>query len=128
MSKVRKQKRLLTAMSREPTQTDEREIHTKRSRLGRLMGVQVVGIGSSVPQNPVRNEDLAALGYDAEWILQRTGILERRHVDPGEATSDLAAQAADEPQAADANRRTMARPRRRSHNVSSPLVRGRQKG
>ncbi len=66
----------------------------KRSRLGRLMGVQVVGIGSSVPENCIRNEDLAALGYDADWIVQRTGIVERRHAAPNVATSDLAVEAA----------------------------------
>jgi len=58
------------------------------------MGVQVVGIGSSTPANVVRNEDLAELGYDADWIVQRTGILERRHAEPGVATSDLAVEAA----------------------------------
>ena len=58
------------------------------------MGVQVVGVGSSVPDNVIRNEDLAALGYDADWIVQRTGILERRHAPPGMATSDLAVEAA----------------------------------
>jgi 3-oxoacyl-[acyl-carrier-protein] synthase-3 len=58
------------------------------------MGVQVVGIGSSIPENAIRNEDLAALGYDAEWIVQRTGILERRHAEPGVATGDLAVEAA----------------------------------
>ncbi|NUQ62346.1 MAG: ketoacyl-ACP synthase III [Pirellulales bacterium] len=58
------------------------------------MGVQVVGVGSSVPENLVRNEDLASLGYDADWIVQRTGILERRHAPPGIATSDLAVEAA----------------------------------
>lgn len=58
------------------------------------MGVQIVGVGSSVPDNVVRNEDLASLGYDADWIRQRTGILERRHAPPDIATSDLAAEAA----------------------------------
>jgi len=58
------------------------------------MGVQVVGIGSSAPANVVRNEDLAELGYDADWIVQRTGILERRHAKPEVATSDLAVEAA----------------------------------
>ena len=58
------------------------------------MGVQVIGVGSCVPDNCVRNEDLAALGYDADWIVQRTGILERRHAEPGTATSDLAFGAA----------------------------------
>ena len=39
---------------------------TKRSRLGSLMGVKIVGIGSSVPENPIKNEDMASLGYDAD--------------------------------------------------------------
>jgi 3-oxoacyl-[acyl-carrier-protein] synthase-3 len=34
------------------------------------------------------------LGYDAEWIVQRTGILARHHVLPGQSTSDLAIPAA----------------------------------
>lgn len=59
------------------------------------MGVQIVGVGSHVPENLVRNEDLASLGYDADWIVQRTGILQRRHAPPGIATSDLAVEAAE---------------------------------
>jgi 3-oxoacyl-[acyl-carrier-protein] synthase-3 len=51
-------------------------------------------VGSSVAANTVRNEDLAALGYDADWIVQRTGILERRHAGADVATSDLAIAAA----------------------------------
>jgi len=70
------------------------ELKPRRSRLGRLMGVRVLGIGSGVPDNLIRNEDLAALGYDADWIVQRTGILARRHAEPGVATSDLAVEAA----------------------------------
>lgn len=81
-------------MSDETIRTNNVELQTKLSRIGSLMGVQVVGVGSSVPDNLIRNEDLAALGYDAEWIVQRTGILERRHVEPGTATSDLSAEAA----------------------------------
>ena len=75
------------------TQSNDVVIQTSRSRLGSLMGVQVVGVGSSVPDNVVRNEDLASLGYDADWIMQRTGILERRHAPPDMATSDLAVEA-----------------------------------
>jgi len=56
--------------------------------------VQAVGIGSAVPATIVRNEDLSALGYDADWIVQRTGILQRRHAEPDVATSDLAVEAA----------------------------------
>jgi 3-oxoacyl-[acyl-carrier-protein] synthase-3 len=47
-----------------------------------------------VPDKVVRNEDLALLGCDPEWIVKRTGIHERRHVPPGIATSDLAHEAA----------------------------------
>ncbi|MBN1589512.1 MAG: ketoacyl-ACP synthase III [Pirellulales bacterium] len=61
--------------------------------MGRLLGVQITGVGSSVPENVVKNEHLAALGYDADWIVQRTGILQRRHAPDGMATSDLAAEA-----------------------------------
>lgn len=59
-----------------------------------LVGVQVVATGMYVPENVVTNEDLARLGCDSEWIIQRTGIKSRRHVAPGQATSDLAIQAA----------------------------------
>ncbi len=59
-----------------------------------LTGVRIVGTGSYVPDNVVRNEDLASLGYDAEWIIQRTGIKERRHAPPEMATSDMAVIAA----------------------------------
>jgi 3-oxoacyl-[acyl-carrier-protein] synthase-3 len=37
---------------------------------------------------------LAELGFDADWIIQRTGIRERRHAPPGQATSDVGYQAA----------------------------------
>ncbi len=60
-----------------------------------LMGVQIIGTGSFVPDNIVTNEDLASLGCDAEWIIQRTGIRERRHAPKGMTTSDLAVKAAE---------------------------------
>jgi 3-oxoacyl-[acyl-carrier-protein] synthase III len=60
------------------------------------MGVQVVGVGAYAPDNVVRNEDLASLGCDPDWIVQRTGIVERRHAPEGIATSDMAAAAAEE--------------------------------
>lgn len=77
-----------------PTQSGDVELQVKRSRTGSLMGVRVLAIGSHAPDNVIRNEDLAVLGYDAEWIVQRTGILERRHAEPEVATSDLAVEAA----------------------------------
>ncbi len=81
-------------MSSETFHPEERVVPATRSRLGCLMGVQVLGVGSSVPENLVCNEDLASLGYDADWIVQRTGILQRRHAPPEMATSDLAVEAA----------------------------------
>ncbi|NLF73563.1 MAG: ketoacyl-ACP synthase III [Candidatus Anammoximicrobium sp.] len=65
-----------------------------RSPLGTLTGVRILATGSYAPEQVVRNEDLAELGYDADWIVQRTGILERRHAPPGQATSDVACEAA----------------------------------
>ena len=48
--------------------------------------------GSYVPDIVVRNEDLAKFGCDPEWIVQRTGIRERRQLRPTWRTSDLAAE------------------------------------
>lgn len=69
--------------------------HSGRSPLRRLTGVQVVGTGSYAPEVVVTNEDLQRrLGFDPDWIVQRTGIRERRFAPPEMATSDLAAEAA----------------------------------
>jgi 3-oxoacyl-[acyl-carrier-protein] synthase-3 len=59
-----------------------------------VMGIKIAGTGSYVPENIVRNESLGRLGCDPEWIIQRTGIRERRHASPEQATSDLAYEAA----------------------------------
>jgi 3-oxoacyl-[acyl-carrier-protein] synthase III len=67
----------------------------KRSPLRRLTGVQVVGTGSYVPERVITNEALASLGCDADWIIQRTGIRERRHAPPEISTSDMAVAAAE---------------------------------
>jgi 3-oxoacyl-[acyl-carrier-protein] synthase III len=64
------------------------------SRLATLTGVQILATGSYAPRDVVRNEDLRQWGYDDQWILQRTGIRERRRAADGEATSDLAHEAA----------------------------------
>jgi 3-oxoacyl-[acyl-carrier-protein] synthase-3 len=59
------------------------------------MGVRVLGTGSYVPDAVVSNEHLhQRLGFDSDWIVKRTGILERRHALPHQATSDLAVEAA----------------------------------
>jgi 3-oxoacyl-[acyl-carrier-protein] synthase-3 len=68
--------------------------NASHSPIWTLTGVQVLGVGAYVPPGVVRNEDLASLGCDAEWIQQRTGIRERRQAAPDVATSDLAYEAA----------------------------------
>ncbi len=65
-----------------------------RSRLGKLTGFEIAATGSYVPEMIVANDDLSALGCDSDWILQRTGILERRKAAPDQASSDLALLAA----------------------------------
>ena len=59
-----------------------------------LTGVQIVGLGSYVPDVVVTNDDLARLGCDADWIVKRTGIKERRHAPADISTGDLATAAA----------------------------------
>lgn len=73
----------------------DKPIHPDFAVLRRLMGVQIVGTGSYVPDIVVSNEEMSAsLGFDADWIYQRTGIKQRRHAPPEMATSDLAVEAA----------------------------------
>lgn len=58
------------------------------------MGVRIAGTGSYVPDAVLSNDHLhQRLGFDSDWIVKRTGILERRHALPHQATSDLAYEA-----------------------------------
>ncbi|MFO0849979.1 MAG: beta-ketoacyl-ACP synthase III [Gemmataceae bacterium] len=66
-----------------------------RPKCRSLMGLRVVGCGKYVPDAVVSNHHLhARLGFDSDWIVKRTGILERRHCLPHQATSDLCVEAA----------------------------------
>lgn len=57
--------------------------------------VGIAGIGSYVPEKVITNEDLSKLvDTSDEWIVQRTGIRERRIVDDNTSTSDIATIAA----------------------------------
>jgi 3-oxoacyl-[acyl-carrier-protein] synthase-3 len=56
---------------------------------------KIVGVGSYAPKRVLSNADLEKMVETAdEWIVQRTGIRERRIADETEATSDLAVRAA----------------------------------
>ena len=65
-----------------------------RSRVGTCPDVTIAATGSYVPEQIITNEDLAALGCDSDWIVQRTGILQRRKASHDQASSDLAYEAA----------------------------------
>jgi 3-oxoacyl-[acyl-carrier-protein] synthase-3 len=72
---------------------DASELAEARS-LPSLTGVQILATGSFVPPHVVTNADLAQFGYDADWIVQRTGILARRRAADDVAASDLGYEAA----------------------------------
>jgi 3-oxoacyl-[acyl-carrier-protein] synthase III len=61
-----------------------------------MLGARITGTGFYVPPRVVTNDDLAKLGIDttSQWIIQRTGIEERRFAEAGVGTSDLAVPAA----------------------------------
>ena len=74
---------------------NEERLSLPRPRCRRLMGIRVLGTGSYVPDGVVTNDHLQErFGHDSEWIVKRTGILERRHAMPHQATSDLCVEAA----------------------------------
>jgi 3-oxoacyl-[acyl-carrier-protein] synthase III len=58
---------------------------------------RILGIGMAVPSRVVTNHELATkMETSHEWIIERTGIEERRWVSPGETGADLATQASRE--------------------------------
>jgi 3-oxoacyl-[acyl-carrier-protein] synthase-3 len=68
---------------------------SRRPSCRSLRGVRVISTGSYVPDGVVTNEHLGQhYGCDPEWIIKRTGIQERRHALPHQATSDLCYEAA----------------------------------
>ncbi len=73
----------------------EERVTLPRPRCRRLTGFKVLGTGSYVPDKVIDNDQLhKQLGFDSDWIVKRTGILERRHAAPHQATSDLCVEAA----------------------------------
>src|SRR5512139_1688215 len=58
------------------------------------MRSQIVGTGSYAPDKVLTNADLEKMvETNDQWIVERTGIKERRVIAEGEATSDLAVRA-----------------------------------
>src|SRR5438874_9946675 len=58
-------------------------------------GAIIAGTGSSLPEKRLTNDDLSKMvETNDEWIVQRTGIRERRIAGPGETTATLGTAAA----------------------------------
>jgi len=58
---------------------------------------RMLGLGAYVPPRVVTNHDLSKIMETThEWIVERTGIEERRYVDPGEGGAEMAAKASKE--------------------------------
>src|SRR5579862_5615178 len=58
-------------------------------------GAIIAGTGSAVPEKPLTNDDLSKMvETNDEWIVQRTGIRERRIAGEGETTASLGIAAA----------------------------------
>jgi 3-oxoacyl-[acyl-carrier-protein] synthase-3 len=57
--------------------------------------IRILGTGSYVPPKKLTNFDLQKMGLDTtdEWIVQRTGVKERRIAEPDVNTSDLSLEA-----------------------------------
>ena len=59
-----------------------------------MFTARILGTGSYLPEKIVTNTDLEKMMDTSDsWIQKRTGIRERRYVDPGVSTSDLGLQA-----------------------------------
>jgi 3-oxoacyl-[acyl-carrier-protein] synthase III len=59
------------------------------------MRTRIAGTGKAVPSKVLTNDDLSKMVETTdEWITARTGIRERRILEEGRSTSDLAAEAA----------------------------------
>jgi 3-oxoacyl-[acyl-carrier-protein] synthase-3 len=62
-----------------------------------LGGAAVLSVGASLPRRRVTNDEVAArIGKTDDWIYTRTGIRERRHAEPDESLTGVAAAAARE--------------------------------
>ena len=59
-----------------------------------MIHARITGTGSYAPKKIITNHDLGKLvDTSDEWIIERTGIKERRIAEKGQTTSDLAYEA-----------------------------------
>jgi 3-oxoacyl-[acyl-carrier-protein] synthase-3 len=73
-----------------PAASPARSLTAQPARLG----AEIAGLGVAVPENVVANAPIAErFGIDESWIVQRTGIDERRIAEPERRLSEFAASA-----------------------------------
>ena len=60
-----------------------------------MASIRILGTGSYVPPRRLTNFDLQKMGLETtdEWVVQRTGVKERRIADPDVTTADLGREA-----------------------------------
>jgi 3-oxoacyl-[acyl-carrier-protein] synthase-3 len=74
---------------------DSEFLFLETDRVSKPARVKISALGTYTPPRLLTNADLEKMVETSnDWILARTGIRERHLVDPGVATSDLAAEAA----------------------------------
>jgi len=75
---------------------DEAPIVEQGARAG-LRGAAILSVGGSLPRRSVSNDEVAErIGKTDEWIFTRTGIRARRHAEPDESLTQVAAAASRE--------------------------------
>ena len=90
ISKEALSRRVKQIVSRENLEPDRYSRPVRKS----LSGIRILGTGIATGSRKIDNADLAELGCDSEWIVQRTGIQSRYHTAKDEAVSDLCISAA----------------------------------
>ena len=69
----------------------------EQRRPAELRGAAILSVGGSLPRRSVSNDEVAErIGKTDEWIFTRTGIRARRHAEPDESLTQVAAAASRE--------------------------------
>ena len=85
----------LNGSAEKPAPKNSEKLFKLSPRTQSLTGIQIIGTGAYLPERIVSNRELEQkYGFEEGWIEPRTGILNRRHAGPGEATSQMCSHAA----------------------------------
>ena len=70
--------------------------HRQRVQVYKVGGIGILGLGAYLPERRLTNSDIEKrVDTTDEWIMQRTGISERRIIAEGETTVSIAVRAAE---------------------------------